>query len=277
LWRRRLRRRPLLPFLLAATLAVDVVLAASLQASPNAAFIAGFGFLLGQIGLLAVWSLHTPRWIAQRLLLALGVTVIVGRWFLSTEAEDIPWYTTFVLAIDCIVLAGFHWIRQRRKLLHTKRRRFGIGGILAWTTIAAVAIAALRSVDGGLITAVLQEHEVWSGVLIDALVLVIAVTATSWKWRAVPIVFVVTLGSVALLIGKMALSRIVQMGFVYYLNADYVSQAQQAMLFGLAYQATFVATILIWLLGIRYAPPVAQTELSSEVELESAESIDLSA
>lgn len=281
LWRRRLRRRPLLPFLLAATLAVDMLIAASIDARRDTlATVVGFSFLLAQVGLIAAWSLHTPRWVAQRLLLALGVSVVLGWWFFTNDTDNLLWYATFVLAADVFVLSGYHWFRSR-KLLRPKRRRYGIGGLMAWTTIAAVSISALRSVDWSQTFAVLQQHEVWSGVFLDAFIVALTIAVASRRWSTAATIIVVVATGAVLLIGRLAISRIVQMGVVYYMSQQYVDAAHEHIATTLYYQATFVATLLIWALGIRYLPSSlrqpTEADAVGEVAIKPTETIDLTA
>ncbi|QDT70423.1 hypothetical protein MalM25_33710 [Planctomycetes bacterium MalM25] len=73
LWRRRLRRRPLLPFLLAATLAVD--LAMLFRSGVEDSHFFG-GLLGGQIGLLAIWVTHQARGLPARLFTALALVLL---------------------------------------------------------------------------------------------------------------------------------------------------------------------------------------------------------
>jgi len=281
LWRRRLRRRPLLPFLLAATVAVDVLIAASIDVRKDTlATITGFSFLLAQVGLIAAWSLHTTRWVAQRLLIALGVSVVLGWWFFTNDSDNLLWFVTFVLAADVLVLSVWHWSR-RHKLLRSKRRRYGIGGLLAWTTIAAVLLAALRSVDWTQTAAVLREHEVWSGVLIDGMILTLCFAAASRGWSSTSTFFVVAAGGSLLLIVRLALSQIVQIGLINYMGNKFVDAAHEYIATSAIYQATFVATLLTWALGIRFLSSTQRPHTESagvgEDAISSQESIDLSA
>lgn len=73
LWRRRLRRRPLLPFLLAATLAVDLAIWFSGGEFDNP--YTG-GFIGGQIALLGVWVTHHRRGALARIVVALAVLLL---------------------------------------------------------------------------------------------------------------------------------------------------------------------------------------------------------
>lgn len=281
LWRRRLRRRPLLPFLLAATLAVDVLIAASIDFRRDTlATVAGCGFLLAQVGLMAAWSLHSPRWVAQRLLIGLGVSVVLGWWFLGNDADNLDWFVTFVLAIDVLILSVLFRFR-RKNLLQPRLGRYGIGGLLSWTTIAAVAIAALRSVDWSQTAEVLQLHEVWSGVFLDAFIIALTLTVASRGRSSLSTVVLVGVVSTLLLFGRLALSRIVQMGVVYYMNRDLVESAHIYIAATTIYQLTFVATLLVWVLGVRFQSSHrrqhAESTMKPEAVAEGTESIDLTA
>lgn len=72
LWRRRLRRRPLLPFLLLATVAVDLVMLSDSFTMKESFLI---GLVVGQIGLLGIWVTHSRSGILSRVFLVLVLTL----------------------------------------------------------------------------------------------------------------------------------------------------------------------------------------------------------
>lgn len=282
LWRRRLRRRPLLPFLLAATLAVDVLLMFSpAMRSGDGTFIAnaGYGVLLAQIGLAAIWAVHTSRFIPQRLVIAALWAIAVGEGFFAIPGDDFSWFAIITLIVDAVVylVAKRIW---KKPGLQSATLRFGIGNLLAWTTIAVVGISALRSVDWALVAKILLESEAWVGMLADAFLLAGTAIVVSRR-RSIPsTVAIVAIGSFLLLMSRIVVSRLVKIAILYFTSHFEIHGAQYYLVESAIYVSAFAATLLIWLLGLRHSlrDNIQQKQSSVEsVTTQKFEPIDLSA
>ncbi|MEO1497619.1 MAG: hypothetical protein AAFV43_10755 [Planctomycetota bacterium] len=146
LWKRRLRRRPLLPLLLAATLAVDAVLALT-DISEN---LIAAGVLLAQMSLVAVWTVHTLRDAALRA--AIGVLMILALiqvFFGISGKEDAVLGPVLLLVFGGKCLAAGIVLLARRAtrsaITSRPRWRFSIGSLLLTAVlIALVGTAAQR-------------------------------------------------------------------------------------------------------------------------------------
>lgn len=114
LWRRRLRRRPLLPFLLAATLAVDLAVRfANGWEEESFGSVFALGYFAGQLGLLGIWITHARRGLLPRIGLAI-VTVSIALLLIdslrlsepeSSESAPRYWAETMSASVQAIVLA----------------------------------------------------------------------------------------------------------------------------------------------------------------------------
>ena len=160
--RRRFYRRPLLPFLIAATLAVDLVAAVligTLFARPGGGdpFLlmlsySLLGLLVGQIGLLAIWATSSRSGMLGRLcicwLLGLALWLLVALSFRS-EGGALVAYTLSAFTISWASCGVTQWIagRWRRGLKPRGKRRVTIVALLQLTTIVALIATASRFGD----------------------------------------------------------------------------------------------------------------------------------
>ena len=110
LWRRRLRRRPLLPFLLLATVAVNLAFCFTTIAQDNFyndnLFLGGL--IGGQIALLAIWATHQFRGALARgfialLLIHIALHASIG---LPIEQEDMIGPTAYTMVLSITALAA---------------------------------------------------------------------------------------------------------------------------------------------------------------------------
>lgn len=156
LWKRRLRRRPLLPLAIAATLALDLVLVLS----KDLADYTGGGFLVGQLALVAIWVTHSWRLLPTRLLS--GLAVLLGLVAAYAVAAGMGPDTYVALTAMTGVFAGqllaaglVHHIASRMQRTYTVRRgfRFSVGSLLVISTVAAVLAVIVRLGDWPLMLA----------------------------------------------------------------------------------------------------------------------------
>ncbi len=164
LLQRRLRRRPLLPFLLAATVAIDVTvpfLDFQNLSSTNPQMLV-WGLAIGQLYLFAVWLTSARSGILLRLALSsAGVTVVTCLLSLSSRT---PWtgmlpfgFTFFAVSvISCSILFAFQ-NRFQQGIRRNRRAQFSVGWLLMLTTLVAFAVYGATRVDW----AILQNKAVW--------------------------------------------------------------------------------------------------------------------
>ncbi|TWT96826.1 hypothetical protein Pla108_26000 [Botrimarina colliarenosi] len=153
LWRRRLRRRPLLPFLLAAFVAVDVVAlnlgGASVSDWVELAVLALFG---AQLSLLAIWTTHSLRGWAPRLTITSALLLTAIGLVEQPGEEDYLRPVVFpIFALTCLGVMVARWLASAAgpTTISPRRSRFGIATILWATLVVAILIAALRDVEWG--------------------------------------------------------------------------------------------------------------------------------
>lgn len=152
LWSRRLRRRPLLPFLFLAFAVVDVaVLAFDFDNAKGAVFtLILLGLVLGQVSLLGVWVVSRVRGLLARLLIAIPVAVLVTTPLAIALPDPHVVVMTFVvvfLLVSTAVAAAISTVRSRlRSGLRTRPRvRYKVGLLLTAMTIVPFAIYAVQN------------------------------------------------------------------------------------------------------------------------------------
>lgn len=155
LWKRRLRRRPLLPFLLAATAAMDL---AFLWLDNSNPFVTGA--VAAQIALLGIWVTWSRRGIMPRACVAFGVVLFglaasnslaLGRSEGPGEVNELSLKavgTAVVfasLAATTFGAAVMRWLLGRFRHRGLVRRfRFGIGTLLGVISLVALFLATSR-------------------------------------------------------------------------------------------------------------------------------------
>ncbi|MEM6328627.1 MAG: hypothetical protein AAF790_00105 [Planctomycetota bacterium] len=161
LWRRflarRFRRRPLLPFLLAATLAVgsavfgnkpDLAAWSTHGAAWPAFVFALLGFVFGVQGLLAIWLLSARRGWLPRSVLAAGYLPLMG-WYIADDRPLAQWIT-FCAALFC---GQVLWVAATRVMTRNRRSRnalappvfrFKVATVLVLMIVLACILAAAR-------------------------------------------------------------------------------------------------------------------------------------
>jgi hypothetical protein len=260
---------------------VDVLLMISpAMRSDDGSFIAnaGYGVLLAQIGLAAIWAVHSSRLMPQRLVIAALLAIAVGEGFFAIPGDNFSWFAIITLVVDAVVyvIAKRVWTKPG---LQTANIRFGIGNLLAWTTITVVGISALRSVDWALVARILLESEVWVGMLVDALLLAGTAIVVS-RCRSVPTtVAIVAAGSFLLLVSRIVVSRLVKIAILYFTSHFELHGPQYYLVESTIYVSAFATTLLVWLLGLRHSlrDNVQQKQSPMEsVTAQRIEPIDLS-
>ncbi|TWT90976.1 hypothetical protein Mal64_13750 [Pseudobythopirellula maris] len=151
----RLGRRPLTPFLLAATVALDLVLVVlGLNAETDDRTVYT-GPLVAQVGLLAVWASSRRRGALVRFTLAaVGVVALTVLTIALHEGDFVALYGTWLGADFALAFLGcvaVRWVlgsgSRRRRM--APPRQFSIAGVLVVTTLTAVgASLASRNVFG---------------------------------------------------------------------------------------------------------------------------------
>ena len=150
------RRHPLLPFLLAATLALDLVLVAGADAwSPHSQgelWYVWYGLVLStivaQAGLLGLWA-GQPRhtWPVALVAALIGSLVLPCLWNWGSDPSHVEVSTVLAIYIAAIAVV-IALIQLGRSLLVPNRRtqpvRFSVGTLIAVTTIGAIAAALAR-------------------------------------------------------------------------------------------------------------------------------------
>jgi hypothetical protein len=150
LWRRRLRRRPLLPFLLAAFLAVDAVLLTLPDKwRSDQIDLATISVLGAQLSLLAIWTTHSRRQWLPRLCITVGLILAVTTQVDRSDAGSYVRPVIFVIfafsstGLLCLrAVLGSRLAKSRLRWRH--RKQLGIATILWMTLAVAMLIAALR-------------------------------------------------------------------------------------------------------------------------------------
>lgn len=251
LWRRRLRRRPLLPFLLAATAAIDLVLAVTLPGAADSRLIAsaGQGALIAQLALVAAWSAHATRHLPQRTLAAVAFSWLLGWWFFATPPDNFGWFVLYYYGVFVGASLGAYALAGHKRT-GNRPRGFGIAGLLAWTTLAGILIAATRGASAAQVGAVLINPRVWIGVLLDAAVHAIALTSAARGWSGRAVVLATSAAAAALVAARFLADELAS-SLVDALASPHAPIALAILGATVAYQAAFSATLLVWLLGLR--------------------------
>ncbi|MEN0110716.1 MAG: hypothetical protein AAF805_08320 [Planctomycetota bacterium] len=250
LWRRRLRRRPLLAPLVLATVAADAALAPEIRSSANLddpGWSAAYGFVMAQLGLVAVWLVGGGGWLAWRLLVAYGACAAFG-WMIegrSVVAEmtlfGAAWLATAALAAT----PPRWWIARRRPGLRRAKRRLTIASLIAWTTVGAILAAVGNAAEGGRwidwgwVRATLSNPSSVAKIGIDALLVGVASGVALFSWRVLTAAF--------FLCGAAVKSFALHLLVVALGSGDIGAMAASQA----AYVAAMTLTLGVWLLGLR--------------------------
>lgn len=231
LWRRRLRRRPLLPFLLAATVAVDLVIASLWFAkAPDSVMLTALGVLDAHLLLAAIY-------------LAAGEGPLIARFFVALAAasaygvlEGNPTSETGFLALSqllieaaaCALVLAILPGRRRRG-----RRRTRILALLGWSTAAAIVSLWVRESPIESLSPIVQNPGLWFQVLSQAL-----------------------LGATALAAVRLIRDDAIACAVVAVVVAKIV--AVETLAFGapladsMVFRTAAAAGVMLWLLGLRF-------------------------
>lgn len=152
LWRRRLRRRPLLPFLLAAFAAADVAVLRFAESSrSDFAELSLLAMLGAQLGLLAIWTTHSMRGWAPRAAISTGLLMMAVSWVEQPDEDQyiraVIFPTFAVTALGVIISRWMASSHLRRNVIAARKRKFGIATVLWVTLVVALLIAVLRNAD----------------------------------------------------------------------------------------------------------------------------------
>jgi hypothetical protein len=220
LWRRRLRRRPLLPFLLAATLAIDLVLHFvpidwEKESLGGAVLL---GFLAHQLGLLGTWITHARRGLLSRL----GMSVVLLTLALlsmgsipfrdpsnakgvieffelvsSGIVQAIVFITMFASAIATGSVQFAHRLLDRRLANHSNRR-FTIASLLWITLVITLLLGFGRYAAWDSFSQISVVLFVLADAFAVAVVVALAKRFQQWPWRHLLIFFTPLAGVVGL-------------------------------------------------------------------------------
>lgn len=156
LWKRRLRRRPLLPFLLLATGCLDavsvVLLASSRTTWAHWSESMALGFLSSQLHLLAIWTAWYFRHWAIRALVTLAYCVVFAYLLDRSSRSSGNIYahmlvTSIMCATGSLVISAV--VRRVQRYLHKTstslliKTRFSVADILAAMSFASVSLFVL--------------------------------------------------------------------------------------------------------------------------------------
>jgi hypothetical protein len=141
-----IRRRPLVPLLLAATVCVDAVGIVTSTKSDPAAWITWMGLLLGQVSLLAMWT--TSRWQAWMIRAGLLVLAVLGfGWFqgrldINSGNLTAAWATfAGAYAISSALLALLVRLVVYRQSLSKRVWRFSMRAMVGLMTLVSILSA----------------------------------------------------------------------------------------------------------------------------------------
>ena len=152
LLRRRFYRRPLLPFLLAATLALDLMIAmlpVDLFQGEATITTLATGLIVGQIGLLALWVVsYRTAWRSRLCLTLLLLAALAGilQRTVQTTLDIALSYSVVAFAGALITCGAVHWFLAWRHGLRSIPRhwRFNIASMIAATTLIALIAVIIR-------------------------------------------------------------------------------------------------------------------------------------
>lgn len=158
LLQRRLRRRPLLPFLLAATVAVDVAVVASRQDFMGAQTYWGLivlGMVIGQVGLLGVWVASAWQGIVLRLGIAVLasqiIAIVLANPLHKFQLEGFPFASAFLLSLLAGTIVTMIALEFFVGCFKQRRPRFSIaysvGTLLLLTTVVAIVASLSKQGD----------------------------------------------------------------------------------------------------------------------------------
>lgn len=252
LWRRRLRRRPLLPWLLVGTAAFDAAGCVAFYNDWEAALL--YGVFLGQMCLLSVWGVSSRAGLLGRLLAIVCADWLIGTllspgipidisssiaWCLGVTAAGTP---VALLGTACHRLqAGFRDLPEGMSLVIHQRQptitprlwrggRWNIATLLIVTSLVAVLTAVLGAADFAEVAEQLLEKEVRTLIFLTAAVVAgIAVAARQAIGRGAVCGVAVGIAVVA----------------SFMLNEPF------NVYFGPSYFAGVTAISLAWLIGLR--------------------------
>lgn len=144
------RRRPLAPFLLAATLAVDAWMLADVRGPGFMTLISEVGVLValaGQAGLLGLWTAHRRRgWFLRWLVSVLACGLAAGA--LTREVSPSDWALVFVslTCVHALTVVGLAGGPIAKGLSGGSLRglRFSVADVVGASTVVAFSAATLR-------------------------------------------------------------------------------------------------------------------------------------
>ena len=244
---RRWRRRPLLPFLIASTAAVDLAAAFTpeVQNSGDAGALLGLcllGLVVGQIGLLAIWVASYRSGIATRLCVALPMLVVLAlllRRPLGLGVQVLGTYAGLSFATTLITCSLVYWVhgRTRKGIKKTRSPRFTIGWLIALTTATALVLVGARLLDWEL----LSESQVLVSVALESLVPAAVLAVVLFAGRVTTALYVLlTLVALGAFLAAASATATAGVGWALYLHC--LGQ---------------VIVVAVWLLGLqaRRSPP----------------------
>lgn len=243
-WRRliarRLRRRPLLPFLLVATLAINPVLSIVWQSAAGFSYeavataFACVGCWSGQIGLLAAWLVSARRNWWGRLATGLGALLLLDVT-LTQEPDSLATAATLTVAFFALqtalclaprLVAG-RWARRPTDL--RRRVHYSIGDVIVLMTVASAAAAGARFAS-------------WEAFDDEGAVFVLLPLATATTAYAIALSLRNALAASAVCLG-------VSLAIAY--GSKFVAGDPSQVWVNLAFFVPQATIILVWMYGVR--------------------------
>lgn len=231
LWCRRLRRRPLLPFLVAATVAVDVVIEGIwFRDVSDSVIAASYGLLDAQLMLVAIYLAAGTAPLIVRLTLAILAASLFGL-IDRNPTHETALLAYSVLLVEAAACAVVVWFLPRKKRRRPPRTR--IASLLLWSVVVAIVCVWLRGSAGSELASAAADRSVWIAVGGQALIAATALLASRLirsDWLAC--------GLVGLIVLKLAV-------------IDSLTTLSTTFGEALSYRGAAAAGVMLWLLALR--------------------------
>jgi hypothetical protein len=259
LWRRRLRRRPLLPFMLAAFLAVDAAFCAVVfsEWQGDAGYFL-LGLVFGQVPLIGAWVASRRFGIALRMVWGVLLTAIIASPFVLASPDEVGLYIAFFSAYLALVtvVAGVLELRRSARQQGLKRRsrfQFTIGLLVGAMTAAPLTIIAVTNGEWW----ALYDFDVVMAFVAEAIVMTLILSLNSYLRSTSNFIAVVAVLALGLLV------------------FDFVSSGKTEDFLPPGYLLGYVFAVAVGLLAVRWQR--RQDDSVPAVKSVRPESIDLTA
>ncbi|MGL4513115.1 MAG: hypothetical protein ACRCT8_08470, partial [Lacipirellulaceae bacterium] len=247
---RRLRRRPLLGPLLAATVALNLVVWLSPAPGRDAPVrMLAMGFFAGQVALLGSWLATSLKGLLSRVtLVASGACLLaaIHAAFAGEYYSTMLTFSTLAIAASALACSVTRWAIERVRawngapqVIAAIRRQFSIGALFAATTALAVVITIVRWFNWDVIKSTDFLFAIFMEALFPALALAMVTLTNGWR-----LLLPLTIATVGLGIAA---------GLTLPPRSPY-SQGPSELVILLNYFGVLWGTCLVWLLGLDVRP-----------------------